>query len=187
MVCCATTEVFSSPWCLLFMNNIYKMSKMRHTVHLRLSESHAMITVSASSTFFFNLPDIKILKLLEVSQLQIWHMWYFPLWTPKICHDAPNLKEKSKLFSLTCWCVCEGSGVVSQLLPPAVSTVQPPTEAHQHQPRSHAQSRDEGWLPNDARDLLWDTEVTAFLHGCFVHRESWRKRCKVWKSKVKGC
>lgn len=43
---------------------------------------------------------------------------------------------------------------MSQLLPPVVPTVQPAAEAHQHQPGSHAQARDEGRLPDDAGDLL---------------------------------
>lgn len=63
---------------------------------------------------------------------------------------------------------------MSQLLPPAVTAVQPPAEAHQHQPRRHAQPRDEGRLPDDAGDLLRYAQVAAFLCGrpSFVHGDS---------------
>lgn len=94
-----------------------------------------------------------------------------------ICHDA-NIFNKTEVFPLpTRWCVCEGCGVMSQLLPSAMSTVQPAAEAHQHQPRCHAQSGDEGRLPDDTGDLLWYAEVTAFLYSCWCLAcwDSWKK------------
>lgn len=92
-------------------------------------------------------------------------------------HPTPvvmlNLKSQVKAFPPhTRWGVCERRGVVSQLLPPAVSTVEPATEAHQHQPRGHAESRHEGRLLDDACDLLRYAEVTAFLHWRIAQRES---------------
>lgn len=89
---------------------------------------------------------------------------------------TPDSTATSKLVLLTCWRVREGRGVVSQLLPPAVSTVHPAAEAHQHQPRRHAQARDERRLPDDVCDLLRYAEVAALLHGRggLVSWESWR-------------
>lgn len=89
---------------------------------------------------------------------------------------TPDTTATSKPVPLTCWRVREGRGVVSQLLPPAVSTVHPAAEAHQHQPRRHAKARDERRLPDDVCDLLRYAEAAAFLHGCggLVSWESWK-------------
>lgn len=77
------------------------------------------------------------------------------------------------IISITCWSVCERCGVVSQLLPPAVTAVQPAAEAHQGQPRGYAESCDEGRLPHNAADLLRYAEVAAFVDGrCLVCWES---------------
>lgn len=73
--------------------------------------------------------------------------------------------RKSEFYPLTCWRVSEGCGIMSQLLPPAVSTVQPATEAHQRQPGSHPQSCDEGRLLHHACDLLRYAQVAACLHS----------------------
>lgn len=54
---------------------------------------------------------------------------------------------------------------MSQLLPPMVPTVQPAAETHQHHPGGHAQTRDEGRLPDDARDLLRDAPLASCLHS----------------------
>lgn len=62
--------------------------------------------------------------------------------------------ERRPGLLLTCGRVGEGCGVVSQLLPPAVPTVEPSTEAHQNQPGGHAQTCDEGRLLDDPCDLL---------------------------------
>lgn len=62
---------------------------------------------------------------------------------------------------------------MSQLLPPAVSAVQPAAETHQGQPRGHAESRDEGRLSHHAGDLLRDAEVAALVDsGRLVRGES---------------
>lgn len=62
--------------------------------------------------------------------------------------------ERNPGLLLTCRRVGEGCGVVTQLLPPAVPTVEPAAEAHQNQPGGHAQTCEEGWLPDDPGDLL---------------------------------
>lgn len=81
---------------------------------------------------------------------------------------------------ITCWSVRERRGVVSQLLPPAMSAVQPAAETHQGQPRGHAEPCDEGRLPHHAGDLLRYAEVAAFVNGrCFVCWESWKEKLKV--------
>lgn len=95
---------------------------------------------------------------------------------------------KSERFPrLTCWRVGERCGVMSQLLPPAVSAVQPAAEAHQRQPCGHAQPGDEGRLSHHAGYLLWYAEVATFLHSrwCFVCREGWRE--KVEKCLKRAC
>lgn len=62
--------------------------------------------------------------------------------------------ERDFFPRLTCWRVRKGCGVMSQLLPPAVPAVQPAAEAHQRQPRGHAEPSDEGRLPHHAGYLL---------------------------------
>lgn len=54
---------------------------------------------------------------------------------------------------------------MSQLLPPVVPTVQPAAEAHQHHPGGHAQTCDEGRLPDEACDLLRNALVAFCLHS----------------------
>lgn len=66
-----------------------------------------------------------------------------------------EVRWKSERFPrLTRRRVRKRCGVVSQLLPPAVSAVQPAAEAHQRQPRGHAQPGDEGRLSHHAGYLL---------------------------------
>lgn len=97
------------------------------------------------------------------------------LWTSVMMLKS-SIRQKS-FPPPTRWCVSEGCGVMSQLLPPAMSTVQPAAEAHQHQPRCHAQSGDEGRLPDDTGYLLWYAKVTAFLYSgwCLACWDSWEK------------
>ena len=81
-------------------------------------------------------------------------------------HTHTKIKISAPEFSApTCWRVSEGCGIMPQLLPPAVSTVQPATEAHQRQPGGHPQSCDEGRLLHHACDLLRYAQVTACLHS----------------------
>lgn len=88
---------------------------------------------------------------------------------------------------ITCWSVGERRGVVSQLLPAAVSAVQPAAETHQGQPRGHAQSCDEGRLPHHAGDLLRYAEVAAFVNGrCFVCWESCKEKFESGLHRARG-
>lgn len=101
----------------------------------------------------------------------------------------------STSFVLTCWCVCEGGGVVAQLLPLLAAAVDPNAEAHKDDPAGSANACNERWLLDHIGDLLRQTHtvlLAAVAVAAASTAASTAARCgglfrlNLWEKKVVG-